>query len=161
MRHNDAHHNNSLVRICTRWNSDRNPFIYISCLPEGTKLRCVAAVLPLLLLQCWHLGWKQRDGSFRNLRPCEPAGEPWHGPGCVRGVATWAGCLPRRLSVRGGVQFLAARRGVHMRCGVSTPACARTHLTWEGWAGNTTFAIDYTSLCSSRKEGVQKYHSKT
>lgn len=59
MRHNDAHYNNSLVQICTQWNLDRNPFIYVSCLPEGTKLHCVAAVLPLLLLQRWHFGWKQ------------------------------------------------------------------------------------------------------
>lgn len=47
MRHNDAHHNNSLVQICTQWNLDRNPFIYIPCVPEGTKRHCIAEVLPL------------------------------------------------------------------------------------------------------------------
>lgn len=171
MRHNDAHHNNSLVQICTQWNLDRNPFIYVSCLPEGTKLHCIAAVLPLLLLQCWHFGWKQCDGFFGNVQPqlrriapWQPAGKLWEGLGSHRMTAMWVGCFADACPNswwEAGIQFLTARWAVHLQYGVSKPACSHTCLTWEGWAGNPSFAMYCTSLCGQRKKGIQKYCSKT
>ena len=168
MRHNDAHYNNSLVQICTQWNLDRNPFIYVSCLPEGTKLHCIAAVLPLLLLQCWHFGWKQLlSEPPATSSPNCPMTACWQALG-----GTWLpphdsyvnGMLCGRLSkllVGRWDQFLTATWGVHLQCGVSIPAWAHACLTWEGWAGNPIFAIYCASVCGQRKKGIQKYHSKT
>lgn len=84
MRHNDAHHNNSLVQICTQWNLDRNSFIYVSSLPEGTKRHCIAAVLPLFLLQCWHFEWMAVQHC-----PLQTAGRLQEGLGSHCVMAVW------------------------------------------------------------------------
>lgn len=104
MRHNDAHHNNSVVQICTQWNLDRNPFIYIPCVPEGTKRHCSAEVLPLLFCSAEILDensvMASSGTSSLNFRVVlrQPAGKLWEelGSHCVWtvGVGLFADTCP-------------------------------------------------------------------
>lgn len=108
MRHNDAHHNNSLVQICTQLNLDRNPFIYISCVPGGTKPHCIAEVLPLLF--CSADIWDENSVmasswiSSLNFRVVlwQPAGKLWEelAPTVCR-LCEW-GCLLMPVQPPGG-----------------------------------------------------------
>lgn len=155
MRHNDAHHNSSLVQICTQWNLDRNPFIYVSCLPEGTELRCIAAVLPLLLLQCWHFGWKQDDGFFRNLQlrlrriaPHWPAGKLWRDSA----PTAWRPCEWDALLKH--VQTLGGKMGCNSSLQGKAFACstrwAHLHVlipVWPGKGEQGTQVLQYIVLC--------------
>lgn len=131
MRHNDAHHNNSLVQICTQWNLDRNSFIYVSSLPEGTKRHCITAVLPLLLLQCWHFEWMAVQHC-----PLQTAGRLWEGLSSHCAMAVWVAYFAEACpdSPWEAGRHLLAVRWVHLQDTVSIPACY-TWLTWEGEQG--------------------------
>lgn len=158
MRHNDAHHNNSLVQICTQWNLDRNPFIYIPCVPEGTKHHCIAEVLPLFFCNADILDensvMTSSGISILSLRVVlwQPAGKIWGelGSHCVQTV--WVGLFADTCPTswwESGIQFLPARWSVHLLYGVSIPAFVSVWLK-KAEQGITVLPYNCTS-CGLRK----------
>lgn len=131
MRHNDAHHNNSLVQICTQWNLDRNSFIYVSSLPEGTKRHCITAVLPLLLLQCWHFEWMAVQHC-----PLQTAGRLQEGFSSHCAMAVWvayfAEVCPDSSWKLGGISLLRGEFTCRTQWAYQH---VYTWLIWEGEQG--------------------------